>query len=383
MRGLAARGHSIEVYRLGEAHEDGTSEHAYGFSTHVLPFHPSRHRRGAAYLDDLRTYRDRRRVGVLEAELSGALQRGRYDVVLASVLRWGTAPSLLKSCPLPTVYYCHEVPRRFQEPWCQPAAGPLSLFERGRLLWRWPAQQFIDHYDQRSDIEAVRAATTVLVNSRYTQQKVREYYGRDARVCYLGVNTHTFTPRAPGGDPPAGVISVGSLEPHKGFDFIIEALSTLPPDSRPVLTIVGSGGHPSMPAHLMALAKKRGVALTLRRGLTDLDLAALYRASRAFVFGALWEPFGLVVLEAMAAGLPVVAVAEGGLPEIVRNGETGYLCDRDPHKFGQRLKALLDSPERSAAMGAAGRAVSLESWQWDTTIENLEQHLAGVVGRAV
>jgi glycosyltransferase involved in cell wall biosynthesis len=145
-----------------------------------------------------------------------------------------------------------------------------------------------------------------------------------------------------------------------------------------VLTIAGSGGHPRMPAYLQKIAMECGVQMELKIGVDDCELIRLYRSSAAFVFGARQEPFGLVALEAMACGLPVVAVAEGGVPEIVRDGETGYLAPRDERAFARSLETVLASEEHAGALGRAGRADVLDRWTWQQAGERLEQALEGM-----
>lgn len=378
---LSKRGHSIDVYRRGQPNEDATSESAYGIQVHLVPFAQRRHRRLASYWNDFQTLRDLKDEERLEEEMARTVDAAGYDVLLCSVLRDGTAPSLLRFSQTPTIYYCHEPPRRFYEPWCRPEAAPLSAIERGRLLWRWPTQRLLDRWSQKHDRLNVQSASLVLTNSLYTSQRVREVYQREAEVCYLGVDAYRFAP-APKTGARAGVVSIGRLEAHKGFDFLIEALGLLPESIRPPLTIVGSGGHPNMPLYLRKLALRRGVKLELHADLSDQALAELYQSSIAFVFGARLEPFGLVLLEAMACGLPVIAVAEGGIPEIVADGVTGFLTKRSATAFADRLAAVLRSPELREALGAAGREAAEQQWSWDGTVNTLESHLQRVAGFA-
>ena len=381
LRGLREHGHQVDIYRLGHAGADATSENAYGLTAQVIAFQPRRHRPLGLYWNDLLTYRDFRDEEQLEAEIARTIDAAKCDVILCSVLRWGIAPSILRFCNTPTVYYCHEPPRRFYEPWCRPEAAPLTLFERGRLLWRQPTQRLLDRWVRTRDRMNVQSASLVLTNSKYTRQLVQDVYERTAQVCYLGVDGARFRP-GPAGEQRPGVVTVGALEPHKGFDFVIEALALLPQDMRPPLTVVGSGGHPNMPAYLMRLAAAQGVALTILRGLSDADLIRLYQSSAAFVFGAHMEPFGLVVLEAMACGLPVVAVGEGGVPEIVLDGVTGYLTQRAPRAFADRLTEVLSSPDLRASFGAAARQRIENHWRWESTVQTLEGKLAHIAGVA-
>ena len=101
------------------------------------------------------------------------------------------------------------------------------------------------------------------------------------------------------------------------------------------------------------------------------DLIALHSSATVFVCPSIYEPFGLVILEAMACDTAVVASRVGGIPEIVVDGETGFLIDYDagrPDAFsaalGERIDQLLDDPVRARAMGEAGRKRVLTHFGW-------------------
>lgn len=368
-RPLAGR-HQLETYVL-----QSTKHHDLGWSPspcHVVRQKRRPHVRGASYWNDWLSLLDLRDLQRLEKRLAHQLDSAGFDVVLASTLPSGQAPGALRYLSTPTAYYCHEPPRRFSEPWCRPEAGPLSAFERLRHCYRWPAQTLLEEIVRRRDIRHVRRSTVVLTNSRYTQQRVRDIYGRDANVCYLGVAAELFHPA--GEVVRDRVIGVGSLEAHKGFDFIVRALGRIPEQRRPAFTIVGGGGHPSMPAHLHQVAAAAGVRLEILSGVSDDELARLYRRHALFVFGARFEPFGLVLLEAQASGLPVVAVNEGGVPESVRDEETGFLVSRDEHAFAQAVDRLL-SDDRLLAEMSRNAVSHAGQWSWQAAGERLEQHL--------
>src|SRR6185437_13188857 len=97
---------------------------------------------------------------------------------------------------------------------------------------------------RRGAVRHARAATMLVANSRFTARWIRAVYGRQAEVCYLGVDADQF---ALAQRPRCGVISVGALEAHKGFDFVIRALGRIEQGRRPPLTIVGSPGNRHMP----------------------------------------------------------------------------------------------------------------------------------------
>jgi len=112
------------------------------------------------------------------------------------------------------------------------------------------------------------------------------------------------------------------------------------------------------------------------------DIGAHYAAAGLFVFPSLWhEPFGIPVIEAMAAGLPVVATRGGALPEVVVDGETGFLVDRgDPDALSAAISKLLANPLLRARMGAAGRERVRALFTWEHCVSRLNE-LYGLAAR--
>jgi glycosyltransferase involved in cell wall biosynthesis len=229
---------------------------------------------------------------------------------------------------------------------------------------------------KRADRRHIRSADLVVAHSRWTAKRLRECYGIDAVVVLLAVDAKAFLP----GDAPRerSVLSVGALHPLKGHQFVIEAIATLPLP-RPRLVVVGDRGHGG--AGLVALAADRGVDLEVRQGITFAELVELYRRAGVHACGQYEEPFGLTTLEAMATATPVVAVAEGGFPETVRDGETGLLVPRDPGGFGEAIARVLEDSELAHRLGSAGRADVEDRWQWHRTVQAYDHLLARLAAR--
>lgn len=194
------------------------------------------------------------------------------------------------------------------------------------------------------------------------------------RVIYGGADPQRYFP-----DPDIareGVLFVGRITPHKGVDTLIQAL---PAGAR--LSIAGSTGHdPHLPERdypqlLRRLAAGRDV--TFLGPVADADLPALYRRVAVLVlpsvhrtlYGrhvAISELLGLVVLEAMASGTPVVCSSVGGLPEIVRQGETGFLVQPgNVEELRERLAQLLGDRVLARRMGNAARDLVLGRFTWE------------------
>jgi glycosyltransferase involved in cell wall biosynthesis len=174
----------------------------------------------------------------------------------------------------------------------------------------------------------------------------------------------------------SGVLFVGRLTPHKGVDRLIRALP-----AGAELTIVGARGHdPQLPARdypllLRRLSHNRDV--TFAGAVPETQLSDMYRRAAVFVLPTvrrdcygrefrIAELLGLSVLEAMASGTPVVASRLDALPEVVRDGETGFLVTPgDVEELRDRLAQLLADPRLAAHMGSRGRELALNQFTWD------------------
>ncbi|MFM9373628.1 glycogen synthase [Streptomyces sp. Da 82-17] len=172
------------------------------------------------------------------------------------------------------------------------------------------------------------------------------------------------------------VLFVGRLSRQKGLPHLLRAARELGPGVQVVLC-AGAPDTPELDREVRSLTRE------LRRGGVDVcttgqliprrDLIQLLTHAAVFVCPSVYEPFGLVNLEAMACGTPVVASAVGGIPEVVDDGRTGLLVPYDPlrpdayeARLGAALRRLLREPDTAARMGAAGRARALAEFGWDT-----------------
>jgi phosphatidylinositol alpha 1,6-mannosyltransferase len=153
----------------------------------------------------------------------------------------------------------------------------------------------------------------------------------------------------------------------------LETLSALARDPSIALTLIGDGEH--LPQVRQALCTNGGTAHFIGHLLGD-DLADAYAAADVFVFPAVRETFGQVILEAMASGLPVIAADQGGSAALVRHGETGFLVPaHDKTAFHERTCQLLADSALRARMSAAARAYA-ERQSWSAVMHTLESYYA-------
>jgi glycosyltransferase involved in cell wall biosynthesis len=151
---------------------------------------------------------------------------------------------------------------------------------------------------------------------------------------------------------------VGRLTKQKGLDLLLQAVALTGRDT--ALDVVGDGPERSS---LRSMSTALGIAerVAWHGPLPQHDLQDFYRKALALVVPSVDEGLGLVAVEAMLCGTPVIAFASGGLPDVVLDGKTGVLLpDRTEEALARALEAVLQSPERARSMGSAGRTFALE-----------------------
>ena len=229
---------------------------------------------------------------------------------------------------------------------------------------------------------AVRHSHAVVTFTEEESASLSELFGLAPERAYavpMGVDLGLFRPRsrlearaALGiGRGERVPLSVGRIEPFKGTDVLVRAVALLRERAR-VLIVGGREDEPGV-AWLRNEARMNGVSnlFDWRAAVPQSDLPAYYAAADVCVVPSLHELFGLVALEAMACGIPVVASDAGGLRELVRHGETGLLCKPgDAAALAEALDALLSNASLAQRMGAAG-AVRAQHFAWDASAVRL------------
>ncbi len=214
-----------------------------------------------------------------------------------------------------------------------------------------------------------------LVPSNYTLQQLQRGGYRRLRRWGRGVNITRFHPKRRsaewrarllnGRDPDSLVcLYVGRLANEKRIDLLLD-VARMPGVA---LTIIGDG------ALRDDLEKQFAGTNTHFMGYVyGDDLAAAYASADVFLFAGPCETFGQVVQEALASGLPCVVIDQGGVAELVRDGETGYSCPGQPEAFAQAVRRLRANPELRQRMASSARRFA-ESRPWSVIMSQLEGH---------
>jgi glycosyltransferase involved in cell wall biosynthesis len=270
------------------------------------------------------------------------------DVVFANPCQYLQAPAALLWTRVPTLYFCDEPRRVDYEPAATAMRNPRTAVPYAPL---YRVQRSLDR-------RATTAATELATNSRYTMQLIERSYGRHAGVVPLGVPDSFGPPATP--TASGHVLSVGTLIPSKGHDLVVQACA-ISRARRPVM-LVAPRGDQREEHRLRGLAARLGVELDIRTRIEDDELRRLYQTAQATLYLAEREPLGLASLEAQACGCPVVVADEGGLPETVVPGRTGFVVPRDADAAARALDAFEDDGVRHAMARAAAEHGRAASW---------------------
>ena len=192
-------------------------------------------------------------------------------------------------------------------------------------------------------------------------------------VIYGGVDDTFLHPR-PGREKGLYALYVGRVTPHKGVNYLVEAVGEDLP-----LRVIGRIYHRDYFALLTSLAA--GGDVRFQDDASDDDLAAAYQGALVTVLPSVYldiygaghavpELLGLVLLESMACGTPVICTAVGAMPEIVRDGVTGFIVPpNDPAALREKILWLRDHPKEAKMMGETGRELVRARFRWETVAE--------------
>jgi glycosyltransferase involved in cell wall biosynthesis len=357
LRRLRTRGFEVEVFT--SAYRGGGNEHFDGIPVHRFRYFPARFEdltHDEAVPDRLRRGL-RYRLAVPLYVLCGMVaiwrlcRRQAYDVVhvhwAMPHLLFGWVARAACRARLVTTFYGVELR------WTEKALGPL----------RWLL------------VRAARSSGAAVAISRHTAEEVHRLTGVVPEVIPYGVGLQpraAATSAASGG--PFTVLFVGRLVERKGVRVLLEAMARIEEQVPVRAVIVGDGPER---ASLEAYAAAQGVRdrVTFRGRLPPEELDRTYAAAQALVLPAVvdrrgdTEGLGVVLLEAMSYGLPVVASRIGGITDIVEDGKTGLLVTPgDASELAAALRRLAQDRGLARRLGEAGRAVVEERFSWDAIV---------------
>lgn len=305
--------------------------------------------------------------------------------------------------------------------WYANAAGQLASLLHGiphvvtahslEPLRPWKAEQLGGGYRVSSWIEATAftgAAAIIAVSDGMRRDILRSYPWLDEQkvvTVHNGIDLERWKAvddkdlvRSLGIDPDRpSVVFVGRITRQKGLPYLLRAAALLPPDVQLVLC-AGAPDTPEILAEVQAgvaeLQKTRSGVVWLDKLLSQNELSAVLTQATTFVCPSVYEPLGIVNLEAMACSAPVVGTATGGIPEVVQDGVTGRLVPieqlqdgtgtpTDPDRFvndlARTLTEVVSDPVAAKRMGEAGRLRAETDFSWTSIAARTREIYASLV----
>lgn len=280
---------------------------------------------------------------LLHRKISKDIDDKKYNLVLIEPSRFTQAPFLLRLLKTRKIYYCQEPLRMVYE-------KRLDI-EKELALHKYLYEKLNRFIRKNIDRSNIKKANILLANSKFTQGNIKSAYGLSSIVCYMGVDTNIFKPEKIKKD--IDVLFIGSYALDDGSNIL-----------------------KTIEEQLKGNVKIKFLASEKQWITDDLMLRRFYCRSKIVLAIAYNEPFGLIPLEAMACGVPIVAVDEGGYRESVVNDKTGYLLSRDGKVLAEKIEYLLNNSKLREIMGIHSRNLMRDKWEWDKVTEKLEDILS-------
>ncbi len=387
VRGLVARGHTVEAWCPPTA-DPNYLPLGQLVPEHVVPIAGPFRPRVTDYWQ--LTLAVRRHLSAMEEHCrrcAAEINQSGFDVLLAGTCRFFHSAPIGRFVTIPSVLYLQEPCRSLYEaaprlPWIARSSASRS----GSIIREWRAtfadwRRIRNHRLQAGyEVDNAAAFRKILVNSMFSRESVIRAYGLDAKVCYLGIDIEHFVDRQL---PREGyVVGLGSFSPLKNIRFAIEAIGAMDAP-RPKLIWVGNEVYgQSYLDEMRSLAVAMGVEFVPQVNVSDDALIDILCRAAAMIYAPRLEPFGLAPLEAGACGVPVVAVAEGGVRETVVDQVTGMHVVNYPAAAAAALTRLQRDPALARSLGSNARIAVKERWSLERAIDRIERSLQAVIDAA-
>jgi glycosyltransferase involved in cell wall biosynthesis len=228
------------------------------------------------------------------------------------------------------------------------------------------------------ELEAAKSYDMILVNSIFSRESIIRAYGIDAQVCYLGTDMDHFKPSHV--HKKAYVVGLGFVYHGKGLDRAVQALASIPAVRRPELIWIGNAQDKLYADEVKRLATDLEVKLEIKVAIPDEELFKIISQAAVMLYTSRLEPFGFAPIEANALGTGVVAIAEGGVKETVKEGENGFLVyHNDSKSLGQLVEKFTLDLDFAQRFGQEARVSVLDRWSLQQMGSSLGIHLQTVV----
>ncbi|MGA2423956.1 MAG: glycosyltransferase family 4 protein [Terriglobales bacterium] len=391
VRGLVARGHEVEAWCPPTADQDYlplgdfVREHVVPLrltvlAEQVIPL--SRKLRPLYWSTRLRLRAMDRHC----LDCARQIHAQGFDLLFAASCMFFHTPQIARHVRIPRVLYLQEPNRPVYE--SSPELPWVSMSWTGRDLldfhfWERAVKRKLKfpgiRLQAREERISAMAFDRILVNSFFSRESVLRAFGVDSKVCYLGVDTERFA--CQNRKRESFVVCVAALLPNKNIELLVASLAAISSPRRPKLVLICNMISQPYLNRIQNLADKSGVDFELKHRITDAELIDLLNRAWMMLYAPRLEPFGYAPLEANACGLPVIAVAEGGVRETIQDGINGLLVEHEPHNIAEAIELLLADDALHQRLSHGARQVAQSKWSLDSSVDRLERRLKEELSR--
>lgn len=389
VRGLIARGHEVEAWC------PPTADRAYlplseMVREHVVPLTLATPTASAPSLLQRLSplhWSARLRLRAMDRhclECARQIDAKGFDLVFAACCVLFHTPPIARFVKIPSVIYLQEPNRPFYEsspelPWLATLWTREDLFDFHFWLKALKRRRRLAgiRVQAREERASAMAFDQILVNSFFSRESVLRAFGLDSTVCYLGVDTERFVYQNKKREN--FTVCVAALIASKNIEFLVQSLATISSTRRPKLVLISNMISEPYLEQIRKLANETGVDFELKHRIPDAEVIDLLNRARMMLYAPRLEPFGYAPLEANACGLPVVAVAEGGVRETIQDGINGLLVEHEPQSMAKAIERLLADDILHQRLSQGARQVVQAKWSLAPSVDRLERRLNGIL----
>jgi len=345
VRGLRAIGNYVDIYTTdtkSDIFDPGiyaNKKFIYDLSSREINF-PILRRLKKDYYDTFFSLKFKHK------KIAKDIDKNKYDIVLVHTDITTQAPFLLRYIKTKNFYYCLEPLRNAYEYSLRVNNNLKILNKLYENLNRW-IRKWIDRVNTLS-------ADNIITLSLFGRERIIAAYGLYPKISYLGVDEKEFIPKKV--KKKNYILFVADKHPLYGYDIAEKVINLLPKNIKSKFKIISWTKENS-------------------ERISDRELVNIYNESLVTLSLSKFDTFGLVPLESMACGIPVIAFNVAGYRETVINNKTGYLVDFDPSEIAEKITYLFNQPAEADIMGKNGRKWIEERWTWKKQIEQLNNIL--------
>lgn len=264
------------------------------------------------------------------------IEKTKHDALVVYHSWMVKSPSILQYTKKPKIYICHEPMREYYD---KSHIRSQNAKERIINLLRLPIK-FLDRRNIRSE------NTVVVANSKLSKKLIDIAYGVESTVIYPGIDITKFKVRKKLRRRNQ-VICVSAINKYKNQSYLVDVIAEVPPTLRPTLLLIGNGSDKIYLDSLLRKSKRLGVIVKVKQNVSDNSKIIELMRSKVFLYAPYREPFGIVIEEAIAAGLPILTSNNGGGYNEVIDSRNGVILNNlDTLSWAKSLRTLLTNNDK-------------------------------------